>query len=283
MSGPFFAGRNGHPGLLSPNPQARPDGKGELVDSYAAYIPGSFNENYGAFRPSGPRIRFDCGFDFYSPQTFLDRTGRRIMTGWMSQWMANRRPPVPPGNSATSTVWPFPAFSPGNMERSISDLFRRSIPCGGTPGPMARRRTIFKMCLFPLSRFWWLPAFSWACGTSGPRGISGPLRPDFGHHSRKFHSLRPGSDGYGLCLPPRPGVLVHLPHLQREPGHRYRYWPHAGESRSAQRLCGRAADSFASVLLRLYPCGRLSGLCPSGLHHRHRGKPNRKIPEKEGS
>lgn len=55
------------------------------MDSYAAYIPGSFNENYGAFRPSGPRKRFDCGFDFYSPQTFLDRTGRRIMTGWMSR------------------------------------------------------------------------------------------------------------------------------------------------------------------------------------------------------
>lgn len=69
-------------------PQTRkpaPDGKGEIVDSYASYIPGSFEEASGSFHPGAPRKRFDCGFDFYSPQTFLDQKGRRIMTGWMSR------------------------------------------------------------------------------------------------------------------------------------------------------------------------------------------------------
>lgn len=69
-------------------PQTRkpaPGGKGEAVDSYAAYIPGFFDEDCGSFHPSGPRKLFDCGFDFYSPQTFLDQKGRRIMTGWMSR------------------------------------------------------------------------------------------------------------------------------------------------------------------------------------------------------
>lgn len=69
-------------------PQTRkpaPDGKGEIVDSYASYVPGSFDEASGSFFPSGPRRMFDCGFDFYSPQTFLDQQGRRIMTGWMSR------------------------------------------------------------------------------------------------------------------------------------------------------------------------------------------------------
>ncbi len=69
-------------------PQTRkpaPDGRGEIVDSYASYIPGTFDEDLGIFQPGGPRQRFDCGFDFYSPQTFLDQNGRRIMTGWMSR------------------------------------------------------------------------------------------------------------------------------------------------------------------------------------------------------
>ena len=69
-------------------PQTRkpaPDGRGEIVDSYASYIPGAFDEDLGIFQPGGPRQRFDCGFDFYSPQTFLDQNGRRIMTGWMSR------------------------------------------------------------------------------------------------------------------------------------------------------------------------------------------------------
>ena len=65
--------------------QPAPGGKGEIVDSYAAYVPGVFDEKRGSFHPSGPRQMFDCGFDFYSPQTFLDEKGRRIMTGWMSR------------------------------------------------------------------------------------------------------------------------------------------------------------------------------------------------------
>ena len=69
-------------------PQTRkpdPSGKGEIVDSYAAYVPGQFDGQDGTFSPAGPRQRFDCGFDFYSPQTFLDSKGRRILTGWMSR------------------------------------------------------------------------------------------------------------------------------------------------------------------------------------------------------
>ncbi len=69
-------------------PQTRkpaPDGQGETVDSYAAYVPGRFDWQKGTFSSSGPRQRFDRGFDFYSPQTFIDDRGRRILTGWMSR------------------------------------------------------------------------------------------------------------------------------------------------------------------------------------------------------
>lgn len=60
-------------------------GEREEVSSYASYIPGVFHEDDMSFRPTGQRKRFDCGFDFYSPQTFLDSRGRRIMAGWMSR------------------------------------------------------------------------------------------------------------------------------------------------------------------------------------------------------
>lgn len=57
----------------------------EEVSSYACYISGVFNENTMSFTPNQHRKRFDYGFDFYSPQTFLDNKGRRIMAGWMSR------------------------------------------------------------------------------------------------------------------------------------------------------------------------------------------------------
>ena len=55
------------------------------MTSYAAYIPGTFHEEEKIFVPEGERRLFDAGFDFYSPQTFIDSKGRRIMTGWMSR------------------------------------------------------------------------------------------------------------------------------------------------------------------------------------------------------
>lgn len=60
-------------------------GEREEVTSYACYIPGIFNENRISFTPGQDRKYFDYGFDFYSPQTFLDSKGRRIMAGWMSR------------------------------------------------------------------------------------------------------------------------------------------------------------------------------------------------------
>ena len=60
-------------------------GEQEKVSSYACYISGTFNENTMSFTPNQCRKYFDYGFDFYSPQTFLDSKGRRIMAGWMSR------------------------------------------------------------------------------------------------------------------------------------------------------------------------------------------------------
>lgn len=60
-------------------------GEREEISSYASYIPGTFHEDTMAFIPAQKGIKFDCGFDFYSPQTFLDNKGRRIMAGWMSR------------------------------------------------------------------------------------------------------------------------------------------------------------------------------------------------------
>ncbi len=60
-------------------------GEQEKVSSYACYISGVFNESKMSFTPDQDRKYFDYGFDFYSPQTFLDNKGRRIITGWMSR------------------------------------------------------------------------------------------------------------------------------------------------------------------------------------------------------
>ena len=69
-------------------PQKRtfvPSENKETVSSYTCYIAGNFDENTMSFTPSQCRKYFDYGFDFYSPQTFLDSKGRRIMAGWMSR------------------------------------------------------------------------------------------------------------------------------------------------------------------------------------------------------
>ena len=61
------------------------EGEQEKVSSYACYIPGVFDEKKMTFAPEGERSYFDYGFDFYSPHTFVDSKGRRIMAGWMSR------------------------------------------------------------------------------------------------------------------------------------------------------------------------------------------------------
>lgn len=60
-------------------------GDREELTSYAAYISGVFDEEHKSFTPNQPQKLFDYGFDFYSPQSFLDNKGRRIMAGWMSR------------------------------------------------------------------------------------------------------------------------------------------------------------------------------------------------------
>lgn len=60
------------------------DGKEEIT-SYACYISGVFDEKRMTFTPDQGRKYLDCGFDFYSPQTFSDSKGRKIMTAWMSR------------------------------------------------------------------------------------------------------------------------------------------------------------------------------------------------------
>lgn len=57
----------------------------EKISSYACYIPGEFDEDRMIFTPDQDRKYLDYGFDFYSPQTFLDSKGRRIMAAWMSR------------------------------------------------------------------------------------------------------------------------------------------------------------------------------------------------------
>lgn len=68
-------------------PQKRPT-KGNqetAISSYAAYIPGKFDEDTQKFVGKSNPIRLDDGFDFYAPQTFQDELGRRIMVAWMSR------------------------------------------------------------------------------------------------------------------------------------------------------------------------------------------------------
>ncbi|MBD5561069.1 MAG: glycoside hydrolase family 32 protein, partial [Clostridia bacterium] len=75
--------------------QISADGKDEALESYAGYIPGKFDEISGTFIAAGPRQMFDYGIDFYSPQSFVDSRGRRIMTGWMSRMDAGQEESCP--------------------------------------------------------------------------------------------------------------------------------------------------------------------------------------------
>ena len=65
--------------------QGRPWANG--VRDQSGYVPVPIGETLG--RPgelaldAGRFRRWDCGFDFYAPQTFVDESGRTILIGWM--------------------------------------------------------------------------------------------------------------------------------------------------------------------------------------------------------
>lgn len=68
-------------------PQKRDNKKDESLSSFAAYKFGKFNESDGIFDSSSLDSNYkllDYGFDFYAPQTFKDKSGRRLMLAWMS-------------------------------------------------------------------------------------------------------------------------------------------------------------------------------------------------------
>lgn len=97
---PDLFSMNGEKDILVCCPQKRTwirdeSGDREEVSSYASYIPGIFHEEKRNFVPEGERRLFDAGFDFYSPQTFTDSKGRRIMTGWMSRMSGKQEEACP--------------------------------------------------------------------------------------------------------------------------------------------------------------------------------------------
>lgn len=47
------------------------------------YIMGKVNWDHPTFIPETDLLQLDYGFDFYAPQTFVDRHNRRILWGWM--------------------------------------------------------------------------------------------------------------------------------------------------------------------------------------------------------
>ena len=49
----------------------------------AGYLLGEFDDSKITFIAESQFIELDRGFDFYAPQTFVDRKGRRILWGWM--------------------------------------------------------------------------------------------------------------------------------------------------------------------------------------------------------
>ena len=60
------------------------------LSSYSAYKPVTFDEESGTLSPADADldqglILTDGGFDFYSPQTFVDGKGRRLLFAWMSR------------------------------------------------------------------------------------------------------------------------------------------------------------------------------------------------------
>ncbi len=68
-------------------PQKRDNKKDESLLSFAVYKFGKFNEADGTFDSNNLDSNFkllDYGFDFYAPQTFKDKSGRRLMLAWMS-------------------------------------------------------------------------------------------------------------------------------------------------------------------------------------------------------
>lgn len=71
-------------------PQARNNETDACLSSYSAYKPVTFDPETGLLSPEDADLDqgltvTDGGFDFYSPQTFTDGKGRRILFAWMSR------------------------------------------------------------------------------------------------------------------------------------------------------------------------------------------------------
>lgn len=65
-------------------PQKRDNEKDCCLSSFAGYQLGIFDQKLGTFTCSHEIKKLDEGFDFYAPQTFLDKKRRRILLAWMS-------------------------------------------------------------------------------------------------------------------------------------------------------------------------------------------------------
>ncbi|KRL89009.1 glycoside hydrolase family 32 protein [Lactobacillus kalixensis] len=69
--------------LLLVCPQKRQINLDQDISSYSAYYIGKQENN--RFIPDSKLTKLDEGFDFYSPQVFQDKSGRKIMLAWMSR------------------------------------------------------------------------------------------------------------------------------------------------------------------------------------------------------
>lgn len=70
----------------------------ESISSYSGYIKGSYDKKNHIFESETDIKAIDYGFDFYSPQSFLDDKNRRIMVGWMSRMDGNQEKLAPTTN-----------------------------------------------------------------------------------------------------------------------------------------------------------------------------------------
>lgn len=75
---------NQHVLIISPEGM-QPEGDLYHNKSQSGYLIGHFDEMQGSFKHHDFHL-LDYGFNFYAPQTVLDRQGRRVMIGWMSLW-----------------------------------------------------------------------------------------------------------------------------------------------------------------------------------------------------
>jgi len=55
----------------------------EKDSCHAVWISGEFSKEKGTFTPDNEGIRLDDGFDFYAPQSFIDKNKRTLYMAWM--------------------------------------------------------------------------------------------------------------------------------------------------------------------------------------------------------